>query len=182
MLNSVLSEKGERTGIFAQLLEVPQGKHAHEFDLGDEDNQAEDDSAEDDSAGDDSADDDQADDDQADDDQADDDQAEDESRTQDLSKEGKESEEGKSSGQEPTKEDDKQYEKEKRAEGKDPDKPNASGSGEGQAIYTNQKPTKKPILKHGNEKLDLRKNRLFRRFAQMIPTGLAILDKEAEAM
>lgn len=108
-------------------------------------------------------------------------QAEDEP-AEDPTREGSETEEDKISGHEPTEEDDKEYDKQKEAEGKDPDKMKQEDSGEGQATYANHKPSKKPILKHGGEKLDLRKNRLFRRFAQMIPTGLAILDKEAEAL
>jgi len=148
VLSSVLNESGERSGIFAQLLEPPSPKaeQTQELDLGEEEDQAEDESAE------------------------------------DPTREGSETEEEKTSEYEPTKEDDKQYDKEKEAEGKDPDKMKSMDSGEGQGTYANQKPSKKPILKHGGEKLDLRKNRLFRRFAQMIPTGLAILDKEAEAL
>ena len=88
-----------------------------------------------------------------------------------------------------TKEDDEQYEKEKEEEGKDPNKPKEEGdSGEEgeedweQGTHANEKPSKRPIVMLDGEKLDLKHNKLFRKFAQMQPTGLALLDKEATAL
>lgn len=154
LLSSVLGDGGERSGIFAQLVEIPatEGENAPGFD----DDASEEDEAEDVVDG--------------------------ESGQQDLTEEGSENEDDQTNNKTPTKEDDEEYDKQKEAEGKDPNKPTKTDSGEGQSTYANDKPTKKPILKHGNLQLDLRKNRLFRRFAAMIPTGLAILDKEAEAL
>ena len=86
-----------------------------------------------------------------------------------------------------TKEDDEQFEKQKEEEGKDPNKPKDEGDEEEepewkQGTHANEKPSKRPIVMLDGEKLDLKHNKLFRKFAQMQPTGLALLDKEATAL
>jgi len=90
-----------------------------------------------------------------------------------------------------TKEDDKEYERKQKEEGKDPDKPEDEEENRGdeedeedweKGTHVNEKPSKRPIVMLDGEKLDLKHNKLFRKFAQMQPTGLALLDQEATAL
>lgn len=106
-----------------------------------------------------------------------------EDEEKDLAEEGKEGSDEEDHASNATEEDDKEFEEDQKRKGQDPDSADSETDGSnGQSTHGNDKPTKQPILETDSGKLNLKSNRLFRRFAQMLPTGLAILDKEAEAL
>jgi len=152
LLSTVLDDKSERAGIFTQLLTNPQMSSSATGPQESEEKEEGEDA--------------------------------DETKEDDIDKSSV-----KRSDDVGTKEDDKAFEQKQKDEGKDPNKPEDDGDSgaEGeedweQGTHVNEKPSKRPIVMLDGEKLDLKHNKLFRKFAQMQPTGLALLDQEATAL